>query len=279
MNVTLCHFSRDEYEWQVLMAFAQGIQAAGDNAFFSSNGAYTPLNTDVLVVFKNRTSNAQRILVSAYEAAGKRVLMLGPGFVRRDEYYAAGWDGAKGHADYMHQNMPIDRWVQLDTPLEMTEQPARGPWIVVGQVPYPGGPDYVRWMWETVDLMHRRMDQAEVIVRPHPSVASTTPLILGADRSEGALSADLQRARGIITFSSNVGVEAVIAGVPTYAADSESMVYGIAAQIAGATFHWAESREQWAADLAYAQWTKEEMMMGKAWEHLRPGVLIKQESA
>jgi hypothetical protein len=72
-----------------------------------------------------------------------------------------------------------------------------------------------------------------------------------------------------VTFNSNSGVEAALAGVPVFAFDEGSMVW----EIANKTFDAIDNpqrpdRTQWLADLSYAQWTPREMREGKAWRHL-----------
>jgi hypothetical protein len=80
---------------------------------------------------------------------------------------------------------------------------------------------------------------------------------------------DLQGAHAVVTFNSNTGVDAVIAGVPIFTIDRGSMAWEVSdhdlSEIEKPNLY---DREQWAHNLAYTQWTMAEMAGGWAWSHL-----------
>jgi len=78
---------------------------------------------------------------------------------------------------------------------------------------------------------------------------------------------DLEAARYAVTFNSNSGVDAALAGVPVVAMDEGSMAWQVAGHRIGEIVF--PDREKWAHDLAFAQWDVEEITSGEAWEHLR----------
>ena len=87
-----------------------------------------------------------------------------------------------------------------------------------------------------------------------------------APKLNGPLNEALKQAAIAVTFNSNAGVDALIAGVPVYAEDEGSMVYNVASRRVGQTVF--PDRRQWAHDLSYCQWTLDEYRDGTAWEHL-----------
>jgi hypothetical protein len=82
----------------------------------------------------------------------------------------------------------------------------------------------------------------------------------------------LEGAWACVTFSSNAAVEAALAGVPVFACDEGSMALPIANRDLSEIERPAlPDREQWAFDLAYAQWTLQEFANGSCWQHLCRG--------
>jgi hypothetical protein len=69
-----------------------------------------------------------------------------------------------------------------------------------------------------------------------------------------------------VTFNSNSAVDAVLAGVPAYVEDEGGMAFDVASHTVGEIHR--PDRAQWAHDLAYCQWTVDEMASGATWEHL-----------
>jgi hypothetical protein len=103
----------------------------------------------------------------------------------------------------------------------------------------------------------------EVRERRHPRL---TPKH-GAEviqQSAQSLAADLEGAAVVVTWNSNGGVDAVLAGVPTVAMDEGSMAWAV-------TGHALEippmpDRTAWAKAMAWKQWRVEEMASGACWE-------------
>lgn len=94
--------------------------------------------------------------------------------------------------------------------------------------------------------------------RPHPH---------GQKIPGPSLADDLAGARCVVTWNSNSGVDAVLAGVPTVAMDQGSMAWDV-------TGHELKmprvcERESWAHALAWKQWTKEEMSSGYCWDMVK----------
>ena len=85
---------------------------------------------------------------------------------------------------------------------------------------------------------------------------------------------DISNSYAIITCTSNSGAEAVIQGVPVYSFDAGSIVYDLSfgdlSEIDNLSDYNEEARLQWAYDIAYAQWTLEEVSLGLP--HIRLGV-------
>lgn len=101
----------------------------------------------------------------------------------------------------------------------------------------------------------------EVVVREHPR---------NRRKQDQSLDDQLFHAHTAITYGSNSAVEAIIAGVPIVTKSRYSIAYPVAAHRVDERA-WMGDRTQWAADLAYRQWTFEEFRSGEAWDWLHQG--------
>lgn len=92
-------------------------------------------------------------------------------------------------------------------------------------------------------------------LRPHPNATRTASV---------PLAEDLAQARCVVTWNSNSGVDAVLAGVPTVAMDEGSMAWPVTGH--ALAMPQACDRDAWAHALAWKQFTKQEMASGFAAE-------------
>lgn len=250
-------------------AFAAGVRAHGGKARIVEK--YNPIDCELAVFWghhaaKDRIKENQR-------SRGLHYLVMERGyFVDRFEYTSLGYDGLNGEADFLNVNSPPDRW-EPHCHLMKPWVPSGEAVLLIGQVKGDNSCNHVdldSWYKEIVEDVKGR--GLPIKFRPHPQTrAPTSPPT--AHMQIGELEACLDMAALVITLSSTVGVDSLLAGRPTVAMDPISMAYGVAARTIqeGLDMTEAPDREQWARDLAYAQWTKEEIASGEAWEHLREG--------
>jgi len=259
---------------RVLGAFYHGLRELGLNVLAYDISQYA--ECDVAVVFgigkKNvPASYARGAIINAHTARKKPVLVLEKGYVRRDEYYAAGWGGLNGRADFRNVFMPSSRWEQLG--VEVKEWRRTGKNIIVcGQVPSDASVqhiDIIDWCSNTINKLRAIDPDAPIIFRPHPLAIDRTPTMLHAKTSTRPLAEDLEDAKFVATFNSNAGVESVLAGVPIYAEDVGSMAWDVASKNLNTAFMPSiDAVQQWAYNLAFTQWNLEEMRKGLPWLHL-----------
>jgi len=280
MKVAVYFTKNNQEHDRVLAAFAQGVLESQDELIQCSLSEEHELVGDVAVVFgvyklSVPISSQRGAVIELYKNAGRRVLILEKGYLRREHYYAAGWNDLNGRADFMNQDSPSDRFNELRLELRPYQNRPDGPVVVMGQVPWDASvqhTEHFAWLAEVCNEL--LLQNIPVIVRPHPLALAATPWIMGTERSEGPLADVLQEARAVVTFNSNTGVDALLAGIPTFSFDRGSMVWEVSssdlAQLNDPTLY---SREQWADNLAYAQWSLSEMSSGLTWAHLRPGAL------
>lgn len=250
---------------ETLRAFAEGCEAP-----LLPDTQYQ--KCDVMVIFglvKNSFPKSHR-KADLLRAHRGPVVVVERGFVRRDDYCSVGLNGINGAADHCNRNSPGDRWAALGVELRPWVR-RDGPVLVVGQVPWDvtvQHTDHPQWCRDTVRAV-RRMGY-EPIFRPHPKAMHKVDYGVDCPLDTGPLPETLDRVSHVVTWCSNTAVDAAVQGVPVIACDRMSMASPVAGKTLLDLFDpYTPDRLQWANDLAYTQWTRDEMRAGKAWEHIK----------
>lgn len=255
---------RDPHHDLTLKAFANGVRETGDECHVLDVERYE--RCDVAVVFGIEKkavpfSKHRGSIIDLHQKLGKPCIVIDSGYVHRADYFMVGLGGLNGRADFKNADSPPDRWEALKVNLEPWKEGGDNV-LVCGQIPWDASVqayNHQQWCIDTVAQLKERTKRP-VVFRPHPKF-STTPL--------PPLERDLQDAFAVVTFSSNSGVDAAIAGIPVFADDIGSMAW----PVANKTLQWIDDplkpdRQQWAHNLAYTQWNLDEMREGKPWRHL-----------
>lgn len=83
---------------------------------------------------------------------------------------------------------------------------------------------------------------------------------------------DLKNAYCTVTYSSGSGIDSILYGIPTIAMDPGNFAWNVSSRyvsdIDDLYFASRDQIHQWLNNLAYSQWTTEEMHDGTAWHHL-----------
>lgn len=263
----------------MLTAFANGVNAYGDEARIEHLEAGYK-DCDVAVVFGVRKEAVPvswprgMIFEEHHDKRKKDIVILERGYVRREDYYCAGWNGLNGRADHCNRGSPTDRWEALG--IEMP------PWrtsesydyvLLCGQVPWDATvekTDHLKWCRESFDTLCRATARP-IIFRPHPKAEGVDYQIPTNHISRRPWEVDLLGGcHAVVTYNSTTGGLAAIDGVPVFAHDDTSMAWDVCTPDLQRIEEPARpDRTQWAANLAYAQWTEAEFAEGKAWAHLR----------
>jgi len=221
-----------------------------------------------------------------------------------DDYYVSlGVGGIKREAHYFNKNSPPDRWKSLQEKVGERRWCHPSLWredgshiLIFGQNPSGVGTanmrkeglSYEEWLRNTVKEIVRHTDRP-ILYRPHPtrkrrvgrSSAYTTPLIRDYPQFSQVspfkpLSSAFDGCWCVVASASNASVEAIYHGVPVITSDPMSMVYDISSHDLSEIEYPKMLEEnicQWFYDLAYAQWTHEEIRSGQAWSHIKEGII------
>jgi hypothetical protein len=258
VNIMPCRFPLKMHDWPLLLQ--TGIEAKGDQVKISQrpDGSACHFFWGLHRAWgRNALSNKKTSIILERAYLGDRF-----------NWYAFGFNGLNGMADFKNEDVKPDRW----------EKYWRGevkPWIksgeyalVVGQVPGDAslyGKDPYQWAAQAVAEAKKKYKR--VVFRPHPSHRNPQK-VAGAEYQQGSLEEALTGADCVITYSSNVAVDAVINGIPAISVHPGSMAREVTTRSLDEPF-FKNDLDDWGRKIAYSQWTAEELKSGEAWAHLR----------
>jgi hypothetical protein len=213
-------------------------------------------------------------------------------------YFRVGIDGfLADDGDFANRSSPSDRWHLLSRQLGLNLRPYRRSGqhvLLVGQNPGDAslrGLDMFDWLEQTM-LDLRQTTNRPIIVRPHPVTDARMMLIfqrrfrvlpVGCKLDfppRRPMSTSLDKCWVLVAYSSSSTIDALIGGVPAIALSSANMAWPVTDHsLSAVESPTLFAREQWLYDLAYAQWSPDEMQTGMVWRHLRPALESRMSDA
>lgn len=236
-------FSLSDYQLEHLTAMQRGLDSLGIE---HHSGQVRP--GEKVACWGWRTG-------AKWRQRGHDVLVLERGYIGdRFAWTSLAWNGLNGRGTAPAIDDDGERFRKHHAPLG--EWRTDGEYVLIcGQVPGDAslqGRDLNPWYAEQV-AKHKG---ERIIFRPHPLAARRGGIdrIDGAETSTRTLKDDLRGARKVVTYNSNSGVDAWLAGRYATCENEGSMIYGLQ----------LKNREQWAHRLAWRQWTIDEIADGTA---------------
>jgi len=198
---------------------------------------------------------------------GHDVIIMERGYIAdRFAYTSLAWNGLNGHADF--PDYPDDGGERFRSMgVEIKPWKTGGDYaLILGQVPGDAslqGLDLMPWyedVAEQIDIKHG----LPVHFRPHPDVMSKGIMqnVQGTVPSQGTLQEALSGAAFTVCFNSNSSVDSVLAGVPCIVGDRGSMAYDMCGKSVKEIIR--PDRTDWAHQLAWKQWSLDEIKSGEA---------------
>lgn len=224
---------------------------------------------DLVVVYGARAGARVR---QCYEAAGVPVVTVDWGYMarvntreeRETGHYQVGLGGLNSLPPF---ECPPDRFKALGVKITAKGGNPEGYTLLIGQVPGDAAHGMDREQMRRW-LAAMAAQYPDVRYRPHPLGRIELP---GVPELTGTLADALAGARLVVTWNSNTGNDALLAGVPVVA-HGPNAVY---ADMCGETLPSVQARLAYFRRLAYAQWTLAEMRAGACQrfvlDHLLPG--------
>lgn len=254
-------------------AMADGLKRHAFQPIIAAKGT-VPLAGEFVVCWGWREGQRLREL-------GCNVLVMERGYLGDRFFWTSlGWNGLNGRATW---NNPADNGERFDRYFGTVLKPwcpkPDGYALIVGQVPGDAalcGIDLDPWYIEAAEKMRAR--GLDVRFRPHPMAVKhgRDSGVLRDCRDTGDLASSLAGASVAVTWNSNIGCEAIMAGVPVIACDEGSMSWPLAAHGLDAGIV-TPDRAEWCRAMAWRQWKIEEIASGEAWAHVREAMPMPQD--
>lgn len=256
------HVNGSDHQQEFAPIVAAGLRRHGFRVVAASFDHPTPCNFAVVWGW-----HQHRVI-----AAAPHVLVMERGHLQpRREWTSLGWDGLGGRGRYPKAPDGA-RWDALFAGRLHPWRKTGTSVVVCGQMPGDAslaGLDVREWVTKACAEAHRVFN-LPVIYRAHPRVldAGDTWCPGSAARSNASFEDDIDRAALAITYSSTVGVDFALAGIPVIAIDKGSMAWPVAGhQIRNPKY---PDRTAWTHDLAHTVWRRAEISDGTALDHLLP---------
>lgn len=190
----------------------------------------------------------------------------------RMEWTSCGLNGLGNRATYAKVDDSGARWREHFAHIEQPWTEHGGYALICGQVQGDAslwGCDFHQWAQGATDTLRSR--GYNVLYRPHPlsmRLQNDYWHPRGATLSKRSLADDLADSQMVITFNSTVGVETVLAGVPTVTCDAGAMAWQVTTHSVDAD-PIRPDRTTWMHGLAWTGFLPAEIESGFMWEHLK----------
>lgn len=267
----------------VFSAFADSIKRKGHQV------EYHNLDADVAVIWsvlwQGRMASNQRIW-EHFHKKGKPIVILEIGALDRGNLWkvclnhinGAGYFGPTGNGSERRNklNLNLKPWKQGNKIIICGQHPGSQQWK---GMPLPN-----QWLSHTIDIIRQQTDR-EILVRPHPRspltyngyqpfVGMHYPTHVEGTYDSFDFDKALEDAWAVVNHNSNVGTMAALNGVPVFVG-----VDSYAAPVGNFDLDRIErplmpNREQWANDLAYTEWTIEEIASGEPLDRLQAKIIV-----
>lgn len=256
MEITFTASSRAAHQLEHQQALAEGFRALGHEPVLHRSG---PVTTKHVTCWGWRLGRQLRSI-------GHEVLVAERGYVGdRFSWTSLAWNGLNGRGQF--PDAPQDggaRYRKHHAPFKPWRE-GPGYALIVGQVPGDAslqGKDLEPWYREQAKLA---IDAGlEPVFRQHPVAAKKgfRQGPKGLRQDKGPLEDALAGAAVVLTYNSNTGVDALLAGVPVVADNEGSMAWPLASKSLSNLVR--PERAHWAHDLAWKQWLLSEIADGTA---------------
>lgn len=269
MKVIVFEPDYDQKHQRVLRSFKAGIPGS----HLLPVNVYSPC--DIAVIFGmvkkayQKTWTKQAVID---RHKGRALIVVESAFVKREQYWAIGFGGQHGNAEFPYLKSDPDIHGRFNLDVKPWRINPNGYVVVFGQLQRDTNvqhTDHYQWCRTMVSLASAKGHK--VLFRPHPR--ELNPEVYGIHRCffhTGPLEEALGVAKAGITYNSTSAVDCAISGVPFHAYSPSSYSHSISTPLANllANDFLLLERDEWLKRLGYSQWSLEEMKSGKAWNHL-----------
>ncbi len=256
-SIVIACKNRSEHHLRWCSAFDSGLKRHGIVATWTDD--VTMMHADLVVFWSHRMA----MHIAAQRQHGADYLTIECGYMgdRVNQWASLGFNGLNGDAEYVDHEGRQDRWQQWQHLMKPWKK-GGDYWLIAGQVPGDEslqGLNIVNWCYKQQQAVKEYDPVRPAVIRWHP--------LSRQGGRQPDLEEHLANAFAVVSYSSNLAVDAILAGVPVVSKGARSMVKEVAATRLNGLVR--PCREAWARKLSYCQWSIDEIREGIAWEHLR----------
>ena len=184
----------------------------------------------------------------------------------------------RGLTDFNNKNSKPDRFKKLGIKIK--------PWrnkgdhvLIVGQNMFDAslfGIDFEWWVKNTIQHLRKHTDR-DIVFRDHPENKDQMKNLIDTYKwtkqvtysNSGTINDDLKNAHCTVAYTSGSSIDSMIAGIPVITCSEYNFLWPISSHsLEDVENPKCGEREQLLYDLAYTQWTVDEIKQGKPWQHL-----------
>lgn len=293
-------------ERELLCRFYQGIasQIESTESIVPDHGTFLDIgpeysSCDVAVMmgsWKGRDNNHHIARSSIAKLAPCFIVvetpLLGRVMFQKNKQFRVGVNGFLNKAGMFNsRSRPPDRLEALGIEWSEWKNNPDGHITVMLQLPGDAslrGISIYDWGYHVINKLRNYTDR-KIILRSHPghNVKDTDEfykfvtdvLIHYTDVEvhigrETVLDKSLEDCYCTVTYSSGAGIDSILKGIPTIATDPGNFAWDVSSnylsEVEDLKLNDAETINQWLSNLAYHQWSIDEMEDGTVWKHLAP---------
>jgi len=262
-------------------AFHHSLLSAGHSVCDTSDFNAVDCHVIWSILFNGRMGPNQHVWKSAKQYR-KPVIVLEVGGIKRGETWKVGLNGINRDAYFCAKGNDETRAKSLGIKLR--------PWrdkgdhiLICGQhdksLQWHNMPPMSKWVMQTIDEVQKHTD-LPIIFRPHPrcrldhierqykNVYRDDPIKL--DNTYDDFNLSFKDCHAVISWSSNPGPQAVLAGIPVFTGPS-SLAYEVAnTDLSKIEYPNKPNRQQWLNDYAHTEYTVDEIANGIPLKNLTP---------
>lgn len=283
-TVGVCYTKNSPNAIAACDAFYEGVQAVGDYAvkILTPKGLHAVKSCDATVQvcdYNHHCGKDFRYYLNRYaQASNTRRIIIDTGFVknkRSDEndlerYMQVGYDGIKRKAKCYAKGSSQDRWQALEFPVKEWRETGEHI-LIIGQHEIGISTqhlDIIGWWEDVISYLSMATDRP-IKFRPHPN-QTQFPKGKYEITHDTTIEQDLENCWCAVARTTNGAVDAIINGIPVITPDQTCMAYDVSSHFLTEFIEpVTPDRTNWLAELAYSQWTINEMAEGLPWKHLR----------
>jgi hypothetical protein len=254
----------------------RGAMARGIDAVVQSSRSFTGKPDARVALFYGLSEGLQAAFRAYRDKPGCRVVFVDLGYWSRHK--RSRWDGyhkivlGDRHPTAYFQSAPrpADRIAEHGLQIKPWRKSTSGPIILAGMSAKAAAAEGLAaesWEREAAAQLRQYTDRA-IIYRPKPNWSGARSIMGTSMDSRTPLDIALRDAYAVVTHHSNVAIDALMAGVPCICP------YGAASVLSAHSMDQINDlpmngdRAQFAADLAYTQYSIDEMQSGIAWDYV-----------